>query len=806
MSAPTTTPDPTAEPAAPSGSSPQPPMSRSLRAYTPRRVGGPRRRWDGVLAADPGLAHLQAGWRSLVSMIVALAVGYGMAHALHLPVMLGMTVAGLMGMMSAFAIAENTPLRLTRSILWMPVPFSAALLLSARLYPDRVPDLCLMVVALALTFFLIRYGPLAMLTGMMMFNAFMVGLMAAIPVDLCGRLFVTAVATSAAVLLARLLLCCPMPREDLMRTQRAFVVEARRVAAAAAVALDPDADQASAIKRMHRALRRLNVTTLTIDARLAQPEVAADPDAAELLHQYLFDAELALQGIGQAVEELAHRHVPAALREPMAAGLVVARDTDLGRSDALRPAAELIRLRALSIPEEADPQEAELRIVARRVGDLLDALADSLECWLELGRNASIARARVPFQPSVAFEQGRLAGAGPAARRLAAAQGVQGWRRAVPYLRAPLQIGVAAAITLPIADAINGQRFYWGLVGVMITMFGTNTTHERLRKLGHRVVGTLIGAVIGIALVHLIGPGHVYWTLLVIVAGISVGSWGIQRRYSYWVIGLVTALVQLYALSTPYDRMDWLLTQRLMDNVLGIVVATVCAALLFPVSTRKVAREASVGYLSALEQLIVQVAERWRNPEEPVRLRGAARQLDAALYQLHSVVRPLVRMPLRGRDWEGDKLLALLGAATWHARALAAAADIDIDLAPELRERVERIAQVFAESLHALAHRIATGEQGGTWVRTSPMIRELESALRAPAGPRADRLRGALHELAALDEVLAALADNRGLPATIIAAAPIAAAAPVPVPIAAAATPPRGVTESAPDLAVRNCG
>ena len=766
MSAPTQTAAPTATSAADSGSTSLPPMSRALRAYTPRRVGGPRRRWDRVLAADPGLAHLQAGWRSLVSMIVALAVGYGMAHALNVPTMLGMTVAGMMGMMSAFAVAENTPLRLARSILWMPIPFSAALLLSARLHPDRVLELCLMVVALALMFFLIRYGPLGLLTGMMMFNAFMVGLMAAIPVDACGRLFVIVMVTSAAVLLARLLLCYPMPREDLMRTQRAFVVEARRVAGTAAAALDPDADQAQAIKQMHRALRRLNVTTLTIDARLAQPEVAAAPDAAELLHQSLFDAELALQGIGQAVQEMTRRHVPCALREAMVAGLVVARDTDLGRSDALRPAAELIRLRAANVPEEEAPHEAELCTLAQRVGDLLDALADSLACWLELGRNTTIARAKLPFQPSVALEQGRLAGAGPAARRLAAAQGGQGWRRAIPHLRAPLQIGIAAAITLPIADALNGQRFYWGLVGVMITMFGTNTTHERLRKLGHRVVGTLIGAVTGIALVHLIGPGHIYWTLLVIVAGISIGSWGIQRRYAYWVIGLVTALVQLYALSTPYNKMDWLLTQRLMDNMLGIVVATICAALLFPVSTRKVAREASRGYLSALEQLIVQVAERWGNPEAPVRLRGAARQLDAALYQMQSAVRPLIRRPLGTHAKDGDNLLAVLGTATRQAHALAAAADIDIDIAPELRDRVERIAEVFVESLHALDHQIATGEHGGTWVRTSPMIHELESALHAPAGPRADRLRLALHELAALDEVLAGLAGNRGLTTT----------------------------------------
>ncbi|MGY1437575.1 FUSC family protein [Streptomyces reniochalinae] len=750
--------------------------------HAPRRVSGPRHWWDWVLAADPGLGQLQAGWRTLTSMVTALAVGYGMSVATGVSAMLGMMVGGMIGLMSSFAVAENTPLRLTRAILWLPVPYSAILPVSAWLHQDRVLELCLMGVAIALLFFLLKFGTIALLTGMMMFNAFLVGMMTPIPLHSCGWLFVIAAATAVAVLGVRLLLCCPMPREDLLRTQRAFVVEARRVADAAATALDPDADAAVATRRMRRALRRLNVTTLTIDGNLAQPEVAADPEAAELLHQYLFDAELALQGIGQATQQLTRRHVPSRLREALVVGLVLARDTHLGRADALRPAAELIRQQAAA-PTGAAAQgyggeEAEVRAAARRVADLLDALADALACWLSLGWNAPTARAKVPFKQTVLLERGRPAASGPAAQRVAEAQVPDtGWRRAVPYLRAPLTAGLAAAITIPLADAVNGQRFYWGLVGVMITLFGTNTTHERLRKFAHRMVGTAVGAVLGIALLHAVGHGHVYAMLTVIVAGITFGAWGMSRAYALWVVGLVVALTQLYGLTTPYDGMDRLLTERLVENGLGVLVATACAAAVFPVATSKVRREAARGYLSALEDLIAQVAARWKEPEAPIRLRGAARAVDAALYQMQSVVRPLVRMPLGARGRTGDNLLALLGTATRHARSLAVAADVDLDTAPALRARVDRITEVFAGSLRSLDRQLATGDGDGTWVRVSPLIRELEAS-PALSGPRTDqsgadgssaaragtvRLRAALRELAALDEVLASLADNRGM-------------------------------------------
>jgi hypothetical protein len=733
-----------------------------------------------VLARDPGLGHLQAGWCSLVSVTVYLAVGYGMSSALGVPAMVGMVVCGLMGMVCSFTIAESTPLRLARAIGYLTIPYAAAIPLAAWLHPDRPLELCLSVLAVALGNFLVRFGSLGVLTGIVMLSGFVVGVVGDIPLQECSQLFVIAVVASVAVLAARLLLCHPRPRKDLLRTQRAFVIEARGVVDAAATALDPDADQAIAIRRMSRVLRRLNVATLTIDGHLARPEVAADPHLAELLHQYLYDAELALQGIGKAVQQMAGHPVPARLRQAMIDGLVIARDAHLGQLDALGPAAELIRQQATATPDGATVSEDEVRALARRVAGLLDALADALDHWLNLGWNSPATHARVPFQPTVALERGRPAGTGPAARRAGAAQGGSGWRRAVPYLRLTLHAGVAAAIACPIADAISPPRFYWALIGVMITFGGTSTTQERLRKLAHRMAGTVAGAVIGIALLHLIGPDHIYWTLAVIVAGIAFGAWGFQRQYVYWVTGLVAALVQVYGLTTPYHTMDWLLTQRLMDNALGVIAATAVAALIFPVPARKVAREAQHGYLRALEHLVGQVAERWMDPGAPVRLRGAARGVDAALLQVQSAVRPLVRMPLAIRGRSGENLLALLGTATQHARALAAAADIDIDLAPHLRTRVDHITRVLASSLHALDRQVATGEQGGTWMRVRPVIQELESVLGGPPGQQADPMHAALRELASLDEVLGGIADTRGL--TIIAA-PLAAA-----PVAGVAT------------------
>ncbi|MEK8174815.1 hypothetical protein NKH77_54470 [Streptomyces sp. M19] len=336
-------------------------------------------------------------------MVTSLAVGYGMSGALNLPAMLAMMVSGMMGLMSAFAVAENT------RVGW-PAPSCGC---RSRTPPRcRWPRGCtgpgagdhldgggagadVLPRAVRCPGAAHRHDALQRLHGRH------AGERAAGRVRQVVRRRAGGRDRRAG---HRLALCYPMPREDLLRTQRAFVVEARRVADAAATALDPDADRETAVARMRRSLRRLNVTTVTIDGRLAQPEVAADPHTAELLHQHLFDAELALQGIGQAVQRLTRLQVSPQLREAMVVGLLLARDTPLGRADALRPAARLIQEQATAVldaqgaqdvpaPSPAtavaadggagaaarplDPDEAEAAALARRVGHLLDSLADS---------------------------------------------------------------------------------------------------------------------------------------------------------------------------------------------------------------------------------------------------------------------------------------------------------------------------------------------------------------------------------------------------------------------------------------------
>lgn len=747
----------------PSPSAAQRPSSLSL-----TRVGGPPRWWDWALAADPGLGQIQTGWRTFVSMVTSLLIGHGLAGALGLPAFLSMLTSGVVGLVSAVVITESTRFRLAQTFVWLPVPFSAALSLSTWIQPHPALITFLLLTTLILPLALARFGPLGLLTGLITFVGCLTAEASEAQLAQCGRLALLAMVTSLSLLAARLLLCHPFPHEDLLRAQRAFVIEIRRVAGAAASALGSDAGPQVGLKTMQRALARLNVTTLIIDGRLAQPELAAEPAAAELLHQYLFDAEVAVQGIGQAVEELARVDTPSQLRAALVQGLTVAQKTDFTRPESvgsLRAAAGAIRLQGSVLPSTS-AQTDSVRTAALRISDLHITLADSLAGWLRLGRRTSVAGSAALFRPSVILENGRLAGTGPASRQAAATQYGKGLLRFVPPLRAPLQIALAGMLTWPLVQAVDTGHAYWGLVGVLVALLGTNTTGERLHKLAQRAVGTIAGAVIGVVLLHLTGLDHPYWTSMIIVCGLSLGALGMQRSYSYMITGLVIALVQVYALSVPSstDLTD-LLPVRLADNVLGMLVATVCAALIFPVSTRRMRRQAVAAYVRAMERLISDVRDCWAGTGRPVRLRGDAREVDSLYHQVQALHEPLVRMPLSFRS-RHESLLGLLRAASSHARSLATSADRDVALPPHLRAQVDHILRTLLGSLRSLHEDDATAPASPTWGPISSAVTDLNTSSELAAVTDSEGLSDALHELAALDEALAQLAQKCG--ATVV--------------------------------------
>jgi hypothetical protein len=196
---------------------------------------------------------------------------------------------------------------------------------------------------------------------------------------------------------------------------------------------------------------------------------------------------------------------------------------------------------------------------------------------------------------------------------------------------------------LPLSYTLDPQRYYWGVIGVVVIGAGVATSHEQGRKLLRRAVGTVLGAVIGIALHHVIGSAQAdpWGTLAVIVVALSIGAYFITVNYAAFVTCLVVMLTQVYPL-TASSGLDTLLAYRLAENLLGAAVGLLVALLVLPVPTRAVLRVGLHGYLQALSSFAANLGTHLADPDTGVRLRADSRALDHALFQTGLVVGHLV--------------------------------------------------------------------------------------------------------------------------------------------------------------------
>ncbi len=265
------------------------------------------------------------------------------------------------------------------------------------------------------------------------------------------------------------------------------------------------------------------------------------------------------------------------------------------------------------------------------IAEALDSCRSSLRA---LERETALATEEgTCFTGVVALEGALPAGAGPLAHRAAVSQACARRWRINPKLSTvtAIQATVAVAIALPIAYALNGPRFYWGVVGVLIVFGGTNTPDQRGRKFMRRVVGTAIGAVIGVVIHDLIGPGPAWWTIaIIIVAAFTIGAYAMKINYAAFVTCLVIGIAQVYALAG--GDLDTTLLYRLAENSTGAVIAAIVATLILPVSTYSVIHTGLHGYLQSLHTFVDDLG--WHLTGPDVRIRSDVRAVDHALFQI----------------------------------------------------------------------------------------------------------------------------------------------------------------------------
>jgi uncharacterized membrane protein YccC len=187
------------------------------------------------------------------------------------------------------------------------------------------------------------------------------------------------------------------------------------------------------------------------------------------------------------------------------------------------------------------------------------------------------------------------------------------------------------------------------VIAAFITFMGANTAGEQLRKGFFRVVGTLVGVVVGSLLAHAVGD-RVGLQILVVLVSLFLGLYLFRINYAFMTIGITVMVSQLYVELGEFS--NHLLLLRLGETAVGAGVAMLTVLLVLPLHIGRVARVAERHEVEALVDLVDRCLDRLADPASAsgadLELRAAARRADMAYQALAATVWPM-RTPVFGR-------------------------------------------------------------------------------------------------------------------------------------------------------------
>ncbi|MEV5268874.1 FUSC family protein [Streptomyces werraensis] len=732
------------------------------------RRSGTRLR-DHLAASDPGLLRLTAGLRTVGAIALTLAVlAPAGADITHL-------VAGAMASMAAtFSIRERRRgAQAVTLALGLPVALvsvSLGALLSERVVVGDVFSVALVFCAV----YGRRFGDRGTTLGLIGFQMYFVSLFVGATPDRLPAWWAVVAVGFACSALVRFAVVPVTPAGLLVRLREAFRVRLARLVSAQIALLDAGSDEADkALEELRERTARLHETALMIQSRLE--EGTPDEPTARLVQRRVADAEIAAERLGLLLlsARSAERadtltlHLPGApapevgrLPGPEEATALLRRDLRALRALVLRTGTAgagvaQVRNRLLGYRDEENlpAASAPVRDVFRGIGEAARAVM-GLRIALDGPQDES------DDSPATARSREELDAEDAAidAEEAEESEEPKGLRR--PTTRAAVQVSVGSTLAIVGGELLSTDRWYWAVLTCWIVFINTASTGEILVKGYRRLLGTVFGVVAGILLAGLVGGNTVAAFVLVLLL-IFAMFYTAPLSYTLMSFFVTAMLGLLYTLLHTYS---WeVLVLRVEETALGAVCGVVAAALVLPVRTDRRTNELLVTVLERLSDVTdAAVTQLSGGPADE--LLDKARELDQALGDLRSATKPLTHpvTPLRTRRTTARYVVALLETCAYHARSLAATAELlpthpSIAADPRLRGAAGRTVR----NIGTIAARVADGEVTAP-VETGASIASL---LAGDDASRYGRITGrVLRHLERLDEAVVGLARPLDVP------------------------------------------
>ena len=620
-----------------------------------RRTGGAiawaRRR---LLFLDPGYVRLRTALRTLGAVVVAVFAATTLAVLLRADP----TTAGVFAaLIAVFSMPMTTGwgAGLMRSTgLLALIPASLGIAAGAFMPRDSLATFAALAVVAALALWVGRFGPRWATYGQVAFLAYYFSLLLAVtPTEVVGAL----VAGGIGVVSSWLSNLLPLPRPS--RQIRAGI---RAVGERASVMIDAaiDALSAEGDRRLSRVLRAENralrgsITSLT--ALLDPDESELSPDQVRTRRLQAFDVQLAAENLLRALPDASDDSVTVDERSRLAGELL----------------SILPRVHALVLQDRRGTRQITVPPASPSASPPM-LPADTSRAYAAI-RELSDALVALLSRP--ALDEAAAAGAGRAENRPIASAGVDAGSTSREATRATdrraVQAGLATAVALYLGSLVSSTYQYWAAMPAYQALSGSDA--DRLLRTVQRIVVTVLGAAAAFGLGLVTGHDSV---VAFTVLGISVFFMSFLRTVaSSW-----TAFWQTVLLATMYDLLAQLNAEavhvRVIETIIGAVVAMVVAAVVLPTRTRAQVLERMSALVTSIAGVTHAAIQRRADPAlgtDASQTRALSEQESAMQRRLDDILRdaaPLRRAPgsLQGSGIQTQ--LTSLTVLTYYARHLA---------------------------------------------------------------------------------------------------------------------------------------
>jgi len=193
--------------------------------------------------------------------------------------------------------------------------------------------------------------------------------------------------------------------------------------------------------------------------------------------------------------------------------------------------------------------------------------------------------------------------------------------------REAIKTGVAMAIAFGLALSMDWSHASWA--GITVAMISLSTAGQSLNKGAMRMVGTLIGASMGLLLIALFAQER--WTfVLALSAYIGVTTYlatGRRAPYLWFVAGFVSLIVATSSVGQNSDGVFYAAMGRTVETGLGILVYTLVSVLLWPQSSKRSLEHCAKQIAASQGQLFAAYVDRLGRREATADLRPLRQQV-----------------------------------------------------------------------------------------------------------------------------------------------------------------------------------